>query len=179
MEKMFEVRSARALAPQALSRGPSPCMPVALLPPNALTPPGPHLAAHRMPAFCLRRGRPLPPNREVAQCPPSRVLSSGPPTFNRALPLHAARVPCPHVSRPAPRLLAARGGVQPADPQLQYVQGHNHERYVASALLLRATSCPAALPALHRLPSFRLSTLGRPRLCSTSRSPSIRPALRT
>ena len=102
-----------------------------------------------------------------------------PTTFNRALPLHAARYPCPHVSRPAPRLLAARGGVQPADPQLQYVQGHNHERYVASALLLRATSCPAALPALHRLPSFRLSTLGRPRLCSTSRSPSIRPALRT
>ena len=51
MNKMFYVRSARALTPTALSRAIPMHMPLASPPPNALTPPGPHLAAHRMPAF--------------------------------------------------------------------------------------------------------------------------------
>ena len=49
MLAMFYVRSARALAPDtALSRRPSPCMPLAP-PPLTLPPPGAHLAPHRMP----------------------------------------------------------------------------------------------------------------------------------
>ena len=51
MRTMFYVRSARALA-LSLELGPPPMhMPLASPPPNALTPPGPHLSPRCMPAF--------------------------------------------------------------------------------------------------------------------------------
>ena len=51
MRDMFYVRSARALAPPALSRALPACTSRASPPPNVLTPPGPHLFPRRMPAF--------------------------------------------------------------------------------------------------------------------------------
>ena len=48
MANMFKVRSARVLAPTALSWALPACMPHASPPPNALTPPGLYLAPHRM-----------------------------------------------------------------------------------------------------------------------------------
>ena len=63
MYNMFGVRSARALGPQALRRAFSvhaACVPP---PPQALLPPGSHLAPHRMPS--LRLGS--PPQRSTSR----------------------------------------------------------------------------------------------------------------
>ena len=48
MNEMFNVRSARALAPKSLELGLPLCMPLAPPPPHALPPPGAHLTPHRM-----------------------------------------------------------------------------------------------------------------------------------
>ena len=55
MYQMFQVRFARALAPNSLESG-SPSMPLAPPPPHALPPPGPHLAPHRTHAPPYRLG---------------------------------------------------------------------------------------------------------------------------
>eukprot|EP00964_Phaeocystis_antarctica_P052042 scaffold30426_cov61-Phaeocystis_antarctica.AAC.4 len=56
MYRMFHVRSARALPPSFESI-PPPVMPLAPLPPESLSPSGPHLAPHRMPSFRLGSSR--------------------------------------------------------------------------------------------------------------------------
>jgi surface protein len=71
MNRMFVVRSARALAPTSLESGLPPCMPLAPPPPHALPPPGPHLAPHRMP---------LPSTRQLAKA------------FNQPLSLDTSKV---------------------------------------------------------------------------------------
>jgi hypothetical protein len=71
MDRMFYVRSARALAPNSLESGLPPCMPLAPRPPYTLPPPGPHLAPHRMP---------LPSTRQLASA------------FNQPLSLDTSKV---------------------------------------------------------------------------------------
>ena len=88
---MFAVRSARALAPHSLESGPPPVqVPLASPPPctpNALTPPGPYLFPHLMPAFRLGRARLRSTSRSTSTRPRSRTCR---PCFKCA-----PRVPCP------------------------------------------------------------------------------------
>ena len=91
-------------------------MPLASPPPNALTPPGPYLFLHRMPAFRLAAGRvgvqPAAQLRHVQghgheldvlcalrACLGPHSLESGPPRACRLCRRHPQR---PHASRPAP-----------------------------------------------------------------------------
>ena len=73
MFRMFGVRSARALPPPALSRALPVHMPLASQPPNALTPPGPHLFPRHMPAFRLGSARRRSTSRSTSTLPASRT----------------------------------------------------------------------------------------------------------
>ena len=90
MSWMFYVRSARALAPTALSRALPVHAACVAATPNALTPPGPHPFPHRMPAFRLGRARRRSTSRSASQAstrPRSRPWSR----CSTCVP----RVPCP------------------------------------------------------------------------------------
>ena len=100
MRLMFGVRSACALGPTALSRSLPVHAACVAAPPNALTPPSPHLFPHRMPAFRLGRTRRRSTKRSASTCPASQTRTACspcaprvpcPPTaLSRSLPVHAA-----------------------------------------------------------------------------------------
>ena len=91
MIRMFNVRSARALWPPALSRALPVHAACVTATPNALTPPGPHLAAHRMPALRLGSPRTHSTKRSASTCPASQTRTTCSPC-------------APRVPRPPPAL---------------------------------------------------------------------------
>ena len=170
MYAMFDVRSARALGPQALSRAFSPCMPLVVPPPHHTGPPACRLpllsppASHALPSTGAGRVD-LQPAAELRHlqrhdhglhvrcalraCPWPQALSRA---FSLCMPLvcrhhttgpPACRLPLlsPPIACP-PFDSAEREGLQPA-AELRHLQRHDHARNVLRAL--RACPWPPSL----------------------------------